>query len=140
VHTVIANLSPKAGNAELPLISFTLHRLELCRCMRPWTSSPGCKLACSCTYLAPVPLQAQPCSVLCSCTQVVHFPRTEYDCKERYCNIEGVQFIDECASCLSSECHDLTALLACFCTSGRCTEPYVRLRIDRAWCCAVGAL
>lgn len=29
--------------------------------------------------------------------EVLHFPRSTGDCEERYCNIEGVQFIDECA-------------------------------------------
>jgi hypothetical protein len=28
--------------------------------------------------------------------EVLHFPRSG-DCEERYCNIEGVYFIDECA-------------------------------------------
>lgn len=27
---------------------------------------------------------------------VLHFPRSGADCKQVYCNIEGVQFIDEC--------------------------------------------
>ena len=32
--------------------------------------------------------------------EVVHFPRTEAECMERYCNVEGIQFIDECAPAL----------------------------------------
>lgn len=32
---------------------------------------------------------------------VLHFPRAGPDCEMQYCNVEGVQFIDECALSLA---------------------------------------
>ena len=45
---------------------------------------------------------------------VLHFPRTTGDCGERYCNVEGIQFIDEYAStCGGRACRASLHLEAC---------------------------